>query len=46
MEGDSNSFQWISVLIIAGLLFCAAWLAVCETAFASVSRVRLKLAQE
>lgn len=43
MDGDgSNTF--ISVLIILFLLFCAAWFAVCETAFASVSRVRLKLA--
>ena len=46
MEGDSSSL--ISVLIVLvivlALLFAAAWFAVCETAFASVSRTRLKLA--
>ena len=42
MDGDSSSL--ISVFCILFLLFSAAYFAVCETAFASVSRVRLKLA--
>ena len=41
MDGDSSSI--LSALIILILLFFAAYFAVCETAFASVSRIRLKL---
>ena len=44
MDGDSSGL--IPLIIILLLLFGAAWFAVCETAFASVSRVRLKLASE
>ena len=44
MDGDSSGL--IRLLIILLLLFAAAWFAVCETAFASVSRVRLKLASD
>ena len=36
----------LSVLIILALLLCADYLAVCETSFASVSRIRLKTAME
>lgn len=39
MDGDSI----LSALILLILLFFAAYFAVCETAFASVSRIRLKL---
>ena len=42
MDGDSTG-SIISALIIVILLFFAAYFAVCETAFASVSRIRLKL---
>ena len=42
MDGDSSSI-YLSAIIILLLLFFAAYFAVCETAFASVSRVRLKL---
>ena len=42
MDGDSSSI-YLSALIILLLLFLAAYFAVCETAFASVSRVRLKV---
>ena len=41
MDGDSNSI--LSAIIILILLGFAAYFALCETAFASVSRVRLKL---
>ena len=41
MDGDSSSI--LPALIILILLFFAAYFAVCETAFASVSRIRLKL---
>ena len=44
MDGDSSGL--IPLIIILLLLFGAAWFAVCETAFASVSRVRLKLASD
>ena len=44
MDGDSSG--WIPLIIILLLLFTAAWFAVCETAFASVSRTRLKLAMD
>ena len=47
MEGDSsNGFPFLPVLILLALLFGAAWFAASETAFASVSRVRLKVAAE
>ena len=36
----------MSVLIILALLLCADYFAVCETSFASVSRIRLKTAME
>ena len=36
----------LSVLIILALLLCADYFAVCETSFASVSRIRLKTAME
>ena len=36
----------LSVLIILALLLCADYFAVCETSFASVSRIRLKTAIE
>ena len=42
MDGDSSSI-YLSAIIILLLLFFAAYFAVCETAFASVSRIRLKL---
>lgn len=42
MDGDSTG-SILSALIIVILLFFAAYFAVCETAFASVSRIRLKL---
>ena len=42
MDGDSSSI-YLSAIIILLLLFFAAYFAVCETAFASVSRVRLKV---
>ncbi len=42
MDGDSSSL-YLSAIIILLLLFLAAYFAVCETAFASVSRVRLKV---
>ena len=42
MDGDSTGI--LSAVIIIILLFLAAYFAVCETAFASVSRIRLKLA--
>ena len=42
MDGDSSSI-YLSAIIILLLLFFAAYFAVCETAFASVSRVRLRL---
>ena len=42
MDGDSSSL-YLSAIIILLLLFFAAYFAVCETAFASVSRVRLKV---
>ena len=42
MDGDSSSI-YLSAIIILFLLFFAAYFAVCETAFASVSRIRLKL---
>lgn len=35
-----------SVIIIIALLLCAAYFAVCETAFASVSRIKLKTVQD
>ena len=41
MDGDSTGI--LPALIILILLFFAAYFAVCETAFASVSRIRLKL---
>ncbi|MBR1496074.1 MAG: HlyC/CorC family transporter [Oscillospiraceae bacterium] len=44
MDGDSSGL--ISIAVILLLLFGAAWFAVSETAFASVSRVKLKLAAE
>ena len=44
MDGDSSGL--ISLLIFVLLLFGAAWFAVSETAFASVSRVKLRLAAE
>ena len=37
---DGSRLPWIIAIV---LLFCAAWLAVAETAFASVSRSRIKL---
>ena len=42
MDGDSSSI-YLSAIIILLFLFFAAYFAVCETAFASVSRIRLKL---
>ena len=42
MDGDSSS-SILSAIIILLLLFFAAYFAVCETAFASVGRVRLKV---
>ncbi len=36
----------LSIIIILALLFAAAYFAVCETGFASVSRIRLKSAAE
>ena len=42
MDGDSI----LSALILLFLLFAAAYFAVCETAFASVSRTRLRTALE
>ena len=45
MDGDSSSI-YLSAIIILILLFFAAYFAVCETAFASVSRIRLKLRSE
>ena len=42
MDGDSSSI-YLSAIIILIFLFFAAYFAVCETAFASVSRIRLKL---
>ncbi len=42
MDGDSI----LSAIIILVLLFFAAYFAVCETAFASVSRIRLKTAAD
>ena len=44
MDGDSNSI--LSAIILLALLFLAAYFAVCETAFASVSRIRLKTAAD
>ena len=44
MDGDSNSI--LSAIILIVLLFFAAYFAVCETAFASVSRIRLKTAAD
>ena len=44
MDGDSNSI--LSAIILIVLLFLAAYFAVCETAFASVSRIRLKTAAD
>ena len=41
MDSDSGTLFSVGVILI--LLFLAAYFAVCETAFASVSRVRLKL---
>ncbi len=41
---DGNSI--LPAIIIVFLLACAAYFAVCETAFASVSRIKLKTAQE
>lgn len=41
---DDGSTLSVSVLIILLLLFFAAYFAVCETSFASVSRIRLKAA--
>ena len=41
---DGNSI--LPAIIIVFLLTCAAYFAVCETAFASVSRIKLKTAQE
>ena len=41
MDGDSSSI--ISAIILLILLSFAAYFALCETAFASVSRIRLKL---
>ncbi len=43
MDGDSSSSIYLSAIIILLLLFFAAYFAACETAFASVSRVRLKV---
>ena len=42
MDGDSSSI-YLSAIILLLLLFFAAYFAACETAFASVSRVRLKV---
>lgn len=42
--GDDSSI--LPALIIVFLLVCASYFAVCETAFASVSRIKLKTAQE
>ncbi len=42
MDGDSSSI-YLSAIIILILLFFAAYFAACETAFAAVSRVRLKV---
>ncbi len=42
MDGDSSSI-YLSAIIILLLLAFAAYFALCETAFASVSRVRLKV---
>jgi len=44
MDGDGNSI--LSAIILIVLLFLAAYFAVCETAFASVSRIRLKTAAD
>lgn len=43
---DDGSTLSVSVLIILLLLFFAAYFAVCETSFASVSRIRLKAAMD
>ena len=42
MDGDPR----LSYLIAAILIYCAAWLAVTETALASVSRNKIKIAFE
>ena len=42
MDGDSSNL-FLPAIIILLLLFFAAYFAVCETAFASVSRIRLKM---
>ena len=42
MDGDSI----LSAIILLALLFLAAYFAVCETAFASVNRIRLKTAAD
>ena len=44
MDGDSTGI--LSAIILLLLLFLAAYFAVCETAFASVSRIRLKTAAD
>lgn len=46
ISGSSDPGAVVPALIILILLFFAAYFAVCETAFASVSRVRLKLEAE
>ncbi|MBR5093491.1 MAG: HlyC/CorC family transporter [Oscillospiraceae bacterium] len=45
MDGDSRSY-WLPFVAAAALLFCAAYLAVAETAFASCSRNKIKTAAE
>jgi len=40
---DGSRLPWVIVLV---LLFCAAWFAVAETAFASVSRTKIKTAAD
>ena len=44
MDGDSNSI--LSAIIILILLAFAAYFALCETAYAAVSRIRLKMEAE
>jgi len=44
MDGDSTGI--LSAIILLVLLFFAAYFAVCETAFASASRIRLKTAAD
>lgn len=44
MEGDDNSILPVFFLLL--LLFLAAYFAICETAFASVNRIRLKTIAE